>query len=143
MQRESCKRIGAVRDTGTDLFPARQTDPCRKAKFQSRSLEHPHRGHLDLERIGRHFRRLLEQFLRVARIDCEAPELRDVLAVARALQRLLHARISADAAHRGHDIGKAMFLQWTERDLDHDLAAVTLSRDQIHLRTHRSRARSP
>ena len=40
-----------------------------------------------------------------------------------------------------YDVGQAVLPQRAQRDLDHDLAAVTALGDQIHLRAHRTRPR--
>ena len=55
--------------------------------------------------------------MRVARVDGEPPELRQVFAVARALEGLLDARIRTDVADRGDDEGRAGFAQRAQRNL--------------------------
>jgi hypothetical protein len=78
--------------------------------------------------------------MRIACVDGQAPDLGHAFAVARALQCLLHARVGADAADRGHHQRRLRVLKRAEGDLDHHLAAVAASRHQIHVGAHRARA---
>ncbi|MCY1538213.1 hypothetical protein D9M68_737410 [compost metagenome] len=67
---------------------------------------------------------MLERHLQIACVDGQSAQPGQVLAVTGALQRLLHTRIGADVADRGHHEGQAVVLQRAERDLDHDLTTV-------------------
>ncbi len=97
---------------------------------------------LHAQRLAGDARHLLDQHLGIARVDRDAAEAGQMLAVARPLQRLLDARIGPDAAYRRDHQRNSLALQRTQRDLDHHLAAVLALGHQLHLRPHRARAGS-
>jgi hypothetical protein len=140
-QHEAGRCVGAVRPAAAEAFDVEQADATGHVEFQPAGFQQEDDRRIDLQRVGRDRRHLLQQQLRVARVDCQPTHLRDELAVASALQRLPHPRVGLDAAHGRDDERLPFDLQRAERDLDHHLAAVAALRDQFHLHAHRARFR--
>ncbi|MNS68183.1 hypothetical protein D3C72_1014570 [compost metagenome] len=134
-------RVGPVGDAQADAFVGDQAHAAGQAELALAAVEQPHHRHLDLQRGRDDVGHLRQHHLQVARVDRQPAQLGQVFAVTRALQRLLHARVSADVADRGHHEGQALVLQRAQRDLDHHLAAVLALGDELHVGAHRARAR--
>ena len=118
-----------------------EADTACHAEFEAVAFQQVKNRALHLQGFGRHGRHLLQQDFGVACVDGQPPHLRDELAVAGALQRLLDARIGADVADGRHHVGQPLVLQRAQRDLDLHLGAVTALGHQVHLRAHRPRTR--
>ena len=116
--------------------PATEPDRAGDAQLALVLLEQVDDGHVDVERRHRAHGHVIEQHLGVARVDRQPAELREVLVVVSALQRLLHARVGADVADRSDDERQPVVLQRAQRDLDHDLAAVLAPGDEFGLLAH-------
>ena len=78
--------------------------------------------------------------MQIRHVDSVPAELRQMLGIARTLQRMLDARIRSDAADGGHDQRQPVVVERAERNFDHHLAAVAPFGDQVHLRSHRALA---
>ena len=133
--------VGPVGHGHADGVAMQQTDAAGQPEVQAVAVEQEeHRG-IGLQGLRGDDRPVVQHHLRLALVDRQASELGQVLAVAGAAQRLLHARVGADVADGGHHVGLAMVVQRAQRDLDHDLAAVLAPRHQFHLHAHRPRPR--
>ena len=140
-QHEAGRRIGTVRNAFADRLAGDDTRARGDPKFERIAFEQEDLGSLDFERGGGDFRNAVEQLARVAGIEREPAELRQMFAVAGPAQRLAHARIGADIPDRGDHPRRPAVQQRAERDLDHHLAAILAPGDQRRLGAHRARAR--
>ena len=140
-QHEAGWRVGAVGHACAAPLAVDEARCAGDTEFEPVAFEQVHDRHIDLQGLGGDRGHTVQQHMRVARIDRDAAELRQMFAVARALQCLLDARIGADVANRRNDEGQAVSLQRAERNLDHHLAAVLALGHELHLRAHRPRPR--
>ena len=136
-QHEAGRRVAPVRHQRARLLFRQEPHAAGHAQLQSAGLGQEDDRHVGLEGLGGHCGHVLQQQLRIARVHREAADLRHALRIARALERLLHARVGADIADRRHDVGQAIALQRRERDLHHHLGAVSPACHELHLRAHR------
>ena len=140
-QHESERGVRAIGDELVEPLAGHGADRAGDAKLEKVALEQVDHGDIDLQRPRRQDGHLVQQFLRVPRVDGHAAEHRQLLAVLRLAQRLLDARIGADVADGRHDEGPAAALERAQCDLDDDLRAILAPRHEIGALAHRTRPR--